>query len=289
MDEFERPKTRVQWMLGNNCNYNCSYCLDIFKRGDLPFVDNDLLIEVSKDIIYHYDELGRDVIFEFVGGEPTLVDKIPDIGNRLHNYPTNLILKTNGSASLEWWSKTRRYLSEVIISVHREFADINHIKEVIRLLNDDTNFHPVHVKVLFPVTNKSDSFNWGVKYVKEFQEKYGLGELQLLYSDFGRGSSMHLPYTSNQWDKYHELDGSPRNYEAPQVIEYPVFKGYECYAGIDILVIDPFGNVFRSWCMQGGKIGNIYEMPVSWPSDTIICSKEACGNGFDRLARKDQL
>lgn len=288
MNDLSRPKIVIQWMLGNKCNYNCSYCLDSFKRGDHGLIDNDLLLEVSKDIIYHYDDLGRDVVFEFLGGEPTLVEKIPDIGNRLHNFPTNIVLKTNGSASLDWWKKTRRYLTKVIISVHKEFADMVHIENVVRVLQDNIHSHPVEVELLFPVTNRDDSWDWGMYNVKKFRDEYDIGDIQLLYSNFGRGSNLHLPYSERHWDEYHELYG----YEKEEIeddnhyIKYPGFKGMTCYAGLDILVIDSLGNVFRGWCMQGGKIGNIKELPIKWPTDTIICNKDHCVNGFDRNAKK---
>jgi len=286
MDEFERPKTRVQWMLGNKCNYNCSYCLDILKRGDYPPPDEELFVEISKDIIYHYDDLGRDVIFEFIGGEPTLMEKIPELGQRLHNYPTNIILKTNGSASLEWWAKSRRYLTEVIISVHREFADIEHIKNVIELLQD-TRYTPVKLSLLFPVTIRPESWQWGVNCVQKFKKKYGIGELQLLYSNFGRGSNEHLPYKEHQWDQYHELIDFKKHIITEDVNIN--FKGSTCYAGLDTLIIDAMGNVFRGWCLQGGKIGNIYELPITWPTNSIVCEKDYCNNRFDQQAKKDQL
>lgn len=199
-DIFNRPKTHVQWMLDNRCNYNCSYCHDIFRKGDRARITDDLLLEVCKDITYHYDDLGKDVVFEFLGGEPTLQEKIPELGNRLSNFPTSLILKTNGSASLEWWKKTRSVLGGVVISVHREFADVGHIERVIEFLRDEDYGYPINLEVLFPVTHRPESFNWGVSQLKRFRNKYELGNLQPLFSDFGRGSSMYMPYTERQWE-----------------------------------------------------------------------------------------
>lgn len=288
MDEIERPKTFVQWTLSNRCNYNCSYCLDIFKKGTVSFPDNDCFVEVCKDIICHYDELGRDVVFEFTGGEPTLLEKIPEIGNRLHNYPTNIVLKTNGSADIDWWKNVRRFLSKVVISAHQEFCDIKHIENVILLLQDDSKYHPVDIEVLFPVTNQDSSFDWGVNNLKLFRKKYNIGDLQLLYSNFGRGSDMYLPYKEHQWNVYNKIYNIPPRIEN-DIIDEPknVFKNKTCYAGVDILTIDNLGNVFRGWCQEGGVIGNVYNMPVDWPKDPIICKKEICNNGFDLLARKE--
>jgi len=284
MDDFERPKTHVQWMLGNKCNYNCSYCLDLLKRGDYQPPDEEVFLEVCKDITYHYDDLNRDVVFEFIGGEPTLVDKIPEIGNRLHNFPTNIILKTNGSAGIDWWKLCSKYLSEVVISVHREFADIDHIINVVELLQQSKLIHPIKIRVLFPVTVRPESFEWGVKQMKKFKKRFGLGELQLLYSNFGKGSDMFLPYKAEQL--------AITNQNLPEIVpSNPIknfsFKGKTCYAGLETLIIDAIGDVYRGWCLEGGKIGNIYQMPVMWPKDTIVCSKDFCKNGFDQISRKE--
>ena len=290
-DLFERPKTVVQWMLGNSCNYSCSYCHEMFRMGDKSKLTNDILLEICKDIMYHYDDLGRDVVFEFLGGEPTLHDRIPEIGKRLSNFPTSIILKTNGSASLEWWQKARSVIGGAVISVHREFADIDHIKNVVEYLQDPEKGYPIPLEVLFPVTHRPESFNWGITQLKKFQNQFGVGKLQMLYSDFGRGSSMYMPYTDDQWEKYYELDPYAKPSEKPDgLYRYqPIFTGQRCYAGIDTLTIDSDGNVRRGWCRQGGVLGNIYDGSVSWPKDSIICQKEFCHNGFDRTARKEEI
>lgn len=288
IDPWERSKTRVQWLLSNHCNYRCSYCYDIFYKSTSPIPSDELIIEVCKEIIYHYDNLGRDVVFDFMGGEPTLVGKIPMIGQRLHNFPNNIVLKTNGSASLEWWQDSRKYLTEVVITVHREFADIDHIKKVVSLLQDETDYHPIDITLLFAVTQRQDSFDWGVENMKFFRQNYDVGDLQFLYSDFGR-TNQFLPYNRMQW-KHYKRSRLEHLKDDIQLTEEDLYqKGKECYAGVDTLTIDTFGNISRSWCNQEGFIGNIYKMPFVLPTEPIICKKDACKNSFDRLARKNQL
>ena len=286
IDPWERPKTKVQWLLSNHCNYRCSYCYDIFYKSTSPIPSDELIIEVCKDIISHYDELNRDVIFEFMGGEPTLKNKIPDIGERLHNYPSNIVLKTNGSADIDWWRKSRKFLSEVVLTVHRDFADINHIKKVVALLLDETNLHPINLKLLFAVTNRPESFTWGLENMAYFRRKYEVGELQLLYSDFGKTNKL-LPYSKIQLEQFYRSGLEPLEDE-PNIREIVSYTGKKCYSGIDTLTIDTFGNVARNWCYQEEFIGNIYEMPIKWPTEPIICRKEFCKNWFDRnYARKE--
>jgi hypothetical protein len=288
----QRPKTHVQWILGNRCNYKCSYCHEMFRMGDRAFLTEEALLETCKDIIYHYDDLGRDVVFEFIGGEPTLFGRISEIGKRLSNHPTNIVLKTNGSADLDWWRESKPFLGKVIISAHKEFCDIDHLMRVVELLQDDTDSYPTPVEVLFPVTNRTESWNWGMKNLRLFRSKYGVGDIQLLYSNFARGSNMFLPYRKEMWDEYNQLYNIKPEVISPTPVvmrDQPIFTGRRCYAGIDTLTIDADGNVRRGWCGEDGLVGNIYELPVAWPTDPIICQKAICGNGFDQQARKESI
>ena len=161
----------------------------MFRVGDKPFPNDDLLKEVCQDIIYHFDEQGRDVAFEFIGGEPTLASSMKDVGRKLHNHPVDIILKTNGSASIEWWTESKRYLSDVIISIHKEFCDLDHIEQVVRLLQQDKVIHSVNIQILIPTNHEDRNWNWAVETRKKFQQIFGLGDIQLLWLDFARGSS----------------------------------------------------------------------------------------------------
>ena len=290
MEEFKRPKTRIQWLLGNNCNYSCSYCHEMFRIGDKPFPSDDLLKEVCQDIIYHFDDQGRDVAFEFIGGEPTLAASMKDIGRKLHNHPVDIILKTNGSASIEWWTESKRYLSDVINSIHKEFCDIDHIESVVTLLQQEKVVHPVNVQILIPTNHEDRNWNWAVETRKRFQQNFGLGDIQLLWLDFARGSSMFYPYKDYQWNQYIEFTGRDPRSPVPEYVgrvEQYSYQGYNCYAGIETLVIDQDGRIWRGWCNQGGPIGSIYELPIVWPTDPIVCQKKICGNRFDHQAKKE--
>ena len=309
--EEERPKTKVQWLLGNQCNYRCSYCSDIFRRGDKPFPSEELIAEVCKEIVYHFDDLGRDVVFEFIGGEPTLGGDVKEIGKRLHNHPTNIILKTNGSADLQWWKDAKKYLSHVIISVHKEFCDLTHIDNVVSFLLEDKISHPIKVEILIPTTHNDHHWKWAIETLRHYHNKFNLGNLQLLYTDFGSGkNNNYYPYTETQWKQYSELNGTPiprslltqeeKEEVHQQVIEHnrppmidlkirdPLnFEGNKCYTGIETLVIDYNGRIWRSWCSYGGPIGSIYELPIEFPTEPIVCGLPHCSNGFDQQARKE--
>ena len=53
------------------------------------------------------------------------------------------------------------------------------------------------------------------------------------------------------------------------------------------IVIDSNGIIWRGWCAHGGPIGSIYELPIQFPTDPIVCGLSRCGNGFDQQSRKE--
>jgi hypothetical protein len=158
-------------------------------------------------------------------------------------------------------------------------------------LKNDPGNYDLDLKVLVAVTNNQESWDWGVNVVKQLRSSFDLGELQLLYSNFGSGSNMYLPYSEKQWAQYVEMGGyQPKPTTEENLFRpLPGFKGDRCYAGIETLVIDSQGKVFRGWCFEGSEIGNINNMPVQWPSEPIICGKDVCGNGFDQQALKEKI
>ena len=101
---------------------------------------------------------------------------------------------------------------------------------------------------------------------------------------------MFYPYKDYQWKQYIEYTGhdprSPNLYHG-LTRKQQSFQGNNCYAGIETLVIDNNGRIWRGWCQQGGPIGSIYELPIVWPTGPIVCQKEICGNGFDHQAKKE--
>jgi hypothetical protein len=220
----------------------------------------------------------------------------------------DIVLKTNGSADLEWWKESKKYLTDVVISVHKEFCNLNHIDSVIELLQENKEIHPINVSILIPLTHIPSHWQWGVRTLNHYRTKFNLGNLQLLYSNFARGSDTYYPYTEEQWQEYAMLQGVsiPRSVlneeEKIQVqqqetshvhvdikVRDPLdFKGVTCYAGIDTLVIDYNGLVWRGWCSYGGPIGSIYELPIQFPTEPIVCGLSRCGNGFDQQARKER-
>ena len=131
----QQPKiNRIQWLFGNVCNYDCSYCPKHLHSNSAKFDDGDLIANAVQYTVSSLRMLDREPSFEFVGGEPTLNPGLLSICQRMGNQRLTNKLTTNGSASMEWWEEYYIYFTEVEISYHTEFADIEHIEKVINFL-----------------------------------------------------------------------------------------------------------------------------------------------------------
>jgi len=54
------------------------------------------------------------------------------------------------------------------------------------------------------------------------------------------------------------------------------FKGWQCNAGLESLMINWDGEVHRATCRVGGSLGNIYNGTFLMPDGPIICTRDNC-------------
>ena len=103
-------------------------------------------------------------------------------------------------------------------------------------------------------------------------------------------------YTTNQTMELKRQHGDIKITQGEQ-IEYTdyqtmvlegknVFKGYQCWAGLEQIVVDAWGRVYRGHCRQGGFMGNIKDKNIVWPTQSKTCALDICRNSFDILATK---
>lgn len=64
------------------------------------------------------------------------------------------------------------------------------------------------------------------------------------------------------------------------------YRGWQCWAGIESLMIDSKGDVYVATC-RAKKLGNIYE-DFEMPSEPIICNKTWCTCAADLNTSKAQ-
>jgi hypothetical protein len=135
--------------------------------------------------------------------------------------------------------------------------------------------------------------------------------LQPLIHDFGDQLFDYNDFQKKVFDKQHELitkhikftksydyyrgamrmvnsDGESRVSSAHRFISDKTndWSGWNCYAGVEQLIVDMDGSIYRGWCKEGDKIGHINDVDLELPLNPILCSKKMCHCNFDIMCTK---
>jgi organic radical activating enzyme len=304
--DFAKNTVVINWCLLNSCNYKCSYCPDYLHSGSGAKPDYNQITEFCTDIIEHYK--GKNVYFEFTGGEVTYWADFPDLVTFLkHHEDVYVGVISNGSRSLEWWNDVKEELDHACLSFQPAFSQRAHYVDLAKLINGHMRthvnlmMHPIYFDLCISVVEEL------VKDVPNISIA-----LQPLLVDF---KDELYKYTEKQleiMDKQHELYGSKVKWD----VSWPIFrgamkvigkekqltssahrfisegtnrwKGWKCYAGVEQIVVGIDGRVSRGWCLQGGILGTIEEY-FELPGEPIICDRDYCHCNFDIMCTKEKV
>jgi hypothetical protein len=132
----------LEYSFTNVCNYSCNYCWPYAHSGTSRWPDYDKVCKSFDHIIsvYKYDIGKKKIRLHFQGGEPTLWPKLGEFAKFIYEkHGCRITMSTNGSRTLRWWEEYSDYFDDVMISVHHEFCDIEHIKAVADLIYNKNN------------------------------------------------------------------------------------------------------------------------------------------------------
>lgn len=279
----------IQWNIGNVCNRNCSYCPDTLKDGSNlapTFEQMSFALQNIKGSATEFES----VMIELTGGEPTASDSIKEFLQQYNESSIKFKLHSNSSGGIEWWDSVIKNLYGVCLTFHIDetLADFEKVAELCHTLSD------LHINVV--VSPDQSRWNHTKTVFETFRNKYNSVNLQLLYKNFTIENNVYESYSKDQWDYYYQSIGiDPTDNEAiKKTIEYTKqhklnkFFGNLCWAGVDQIVIDNFGNVYRGWCYANGYLGNVFKDQLKLDNSPRPCPKEFCRNGFDMLAKKSK-
>lgn len=67
------------------------------------------------------------------------------------------------------------------------------------------------------------------------------------------------------------------------------WHGWNCHVGLEQIVIDMGGNIYRGWCLAGGIIGKIFDENLNLPDKPILCPVKKCHCNLDIMATKEKV
>ena len=295
----------VNWCLGNMCNYSCSYCPDILHNGSKTWPTLDIIKSFITKVKDRH--INKKLYFEFTGGEVTVYKHFIDLCKFCSEQDIKIGFISNGSRTLRYWEKNKEYFNHVCLSFHPEFADPDHFLEVVKILHDDIR---VHVNIMM----SPEKFDQCFEFANKVKDITNISmALQPLIHDFG---DTLYDYTDEQkaifenqsqlltkhikFDKQHIYyrgamrmimpDGANKIQAAHKFIADKTndWSGWRCYAGVEQLIVDMDGSIYRGWCKVGAKIGHIDDEDLILPKTPILCNKTMCHCNFDVMSTKEK-
>ncbi|MGR5307947.1 radical SAM protein [Vibrio mediterranei] len=297
----------INWSLYNKCNHRCYYCHPDLYNGSFNVPRYEVLTDFISSIFEHANSINRTPLFEFGGGEVTLLSYFADILKFIYQNNGLVSIVSNASKRLSWWQDNAKYLSGVSLSYHiNDIKSGSHFTEVSKILeaSQTTRFH---VNIMMVPERFDDCLAFANKLKQEVRCSIAL---QPLFEGFGHGGiTKKYPYTPEQEQIMKDFRGRPElKTLPPSMAELEVkyadgttknlstfdliandqtnFVGWDCYAGIDSLVVTFSGDIYRSWCMQDGPIGSIYDEDIELPTLPTTCRTKICQCGVDLSAKK---
>ena len=298
----------VEWMLGNTCNYDCSFCANDSKAGDKKYLDINVYIETCKKIIKESGD--KKVWFKITGGEPTLYPNLVELLSYIKSTGNYTYLITNGSRTLRWWQdfKEANCIDFIAVTVHPEQnADINHLIQVINL------FEKTETYVIANITCPVAYFKQALQAFSEIYKNcavilslqqindpskmslYSKAQLEtLLLTSNKTTPSYHKKLKNNIPKKYQYSNGITQiTYNDGSVISDLAnnfikrvensFNGYECDIGKNLIRIS-HDTVQRGICGVGEQ-WSIYDENL-FRLDSVECSRTSCDCSLDFIQTK---
>ena len=284
----------VSWTLSNKCNYRCSYCPDVLHNGST----GQPRWETVERFVKGFKQPNKEICYRLSGGEPTYWKHFIDLAKLVKQQGHTFSFLTNGSQSVDYFKEISQYTDGFIVSYHPEFADIKHIKDVVNSVDC-----LVAINLMMVPEQFDKLFDIAEDLFKSCPKLAVWPKVVLDKSNIDAITNEVIGYTDEQlkvikeWPFFRELDdyllhrgellldNQPVTANDLIVTDRNKHKGWKCWAGLDMINIDMWGNMYRADCQQGGPIGNLERYKL--PTETITCGKDVCACLSDIYLRKE--
>jgi MoaA/NifB/PqqE/SkfB family radical SAM enzyme len=269
---------KVEWNLGKRCNYDCSYCPASIHDNSSPHTD----IEILKATVDKLMTLGKPIRLSFTGGEPAVHPKIEKLLSYAKEKNISWInLTTNGTRQSQWYLDMEKYINHYVFSLHFEY-DWDKVLDNIIHFSNWTN-KPFFINVMAH-HNHMENVRTAVDFLEHTNIKFAIRRIRWIEDSHNVFDD--LKYNGNDLDWILKKEASAeanvlyndQQMHANDVIKLHLnnFKQWNCYAGIESLMINWDGDVHRATCRVGGSLGNIYHGTFTVPDSSISCTRDWC-------------
>lgn len=283
----------VSWTLSNKCNYRCDYCPSFLHDGSSGWPNKDDVINFVKT----FDLPGKEICYRITGGEPTYWKHFTEFAKTVKQQGHSFSFLTNGSQSVDYYKEISQWSDGIIISYHPKYADIQHIADVANAIDCPVALNLMMVPEYFAEQESVAERLYALTdalaiWPKVIVDKTSVDHVTNKVNAYTKEQQDVI----NNWPYFRKLDDAKLHrgeimlddelVTANDLIvkELNNHLGWTCWAGLHMIKIDMYGDIYRAECEQGGKLGTIsnYTMPTA----PITCGKTTCACLSDIYLRK---
>lgn len=288
-------------MLGNSCNFACSYCPASLHDGSVGWQEISAVTAFLNALHRHYAAgLGRTVWLQFTGGEPTQYPKFFDLMEAAGDLGLKRSVISNGSRTARFWEKAVARIDSLILTYHHGQVDHEGFLRTCRIA---AGALPMHINV----TAHPEHFDTILARVEDIRAAAPAASITLKPLRVGFGTQLY-PYSPQQMERLSRRitaavkeagtfprgtmrmvaqDGTEKAMRANDFILQDLnrWRGYRCAAGLESLRIKADGTITRAVCGSGGALGRLGG-PVTFPVVPVTCDRDRCGCVADILITK---
>ena len=269
-----KDSVKVEWNLGKRCNLDCSYCPPEIHDQHSPHTNIGKLFD-TVDTLSKIDN----VRISFTGGEPCVHPQFKQLIEYARPKIKWLSVTTNATRKADFYLNLR--VNYIVFSLHFEDVDwksrLNNIIYLAGTLNGTKFPKDYHVMIMAHHDYMKEvklATRWLIEHNIAFSiRRIRWTERHDWFDD------MRYKTKDLEWIKSTDTTAKPKELlHTNDILKNNLnnFKGWQCRAGIESLMINWDGEVHRATCRVGGSLGNIYEGSFQRPDIPVICSREWC-------------
>jgi len=268
----------VEWNLGKRCNLDCTYCPAEIHDNHSPHTD----ISILEHAVDQLAALNKPLRVSLTGGEPCVHPKIESLLAYMSPRVEWINITTNITRTADWYIN-RPFVNHWVFSLHFEDEGWNERARKVVDFYEKSNNPLIQVNVMAH-QDYIDRVKSAVKFFKYENIPYVLRRI--------RWTDQHDWFDDMKYDQK-DLDWLLENtatakpnvvvddeklYHANDIIKEHrnQFKGWNCAAGVESLMINWNGEVHRATCRVGGSLGNIYNGTFEQPEEWVNCTRKWC-------------
>ena len=284
----------VDWWLLNHCGYHCHYCADIIHNGSIPWPDLEACQRAVDTIAGHCRTLGIKARYHLTGGEVTEWPWLLELLEHMAASGSSSRIRTNAALGLDRYLQILPWLESVNLEYHPGHANPSHFLIMVKASRDQGIGVSVTINMVKQHWTQLEQL---IAKINELWPDQGIYRKMVFVdpvvnvqpSDYDSDQIKALATQPPTMVQHLETTqtGVKGDYQTMILENKNHFRDWFCWSGVEQLVIDAYGRVFRGHCRQGGKLGTIYE-GFAMPKDPIQCASSICRNSFDMESTKKQ-